>query len=63
MITLYELAGADDARRSSPYCWRIRMSLRRMGLAFAGVPWHLIEKARIAPAGATLVPVIRDGER
>ncbi len=63
MITLYELTGAEDARRFSPYCWRIRMSLRHKGLAFAGVPWRFTEKARIAPAGAELVPVIRDGER
>jgi glutathione S-transferase len=63
VIILYELTGAEDARRFSPYCWRIRMSLRHKGLAFEGVPWRFTEKARIAPAGARLVPVIRDGER
>lgn len=63
MITLYELTGAEDWRRFSPYCWRIRMSLRHKGLAFEGVPWRFTEKERIAPAGAQLVPVIRDGER
>lgn len=62
MITLYELAGADAPRRFSPYCWRARMSLRHKGLAFEGVPWRLVEKDRLAPAGAKLVPVIRDGE-
>lgn len=62
MITLYELAGAEDARRFSPYCWRIRMSLRHKGLAFQGVPWRFIEKARLEAAGSQLVPVIRDGE-
>jgi glutathione S-transferase len=62
VITLYELAGAEDARRFSPYCWRIRMSLRHKGLAFQGVPWRFIEKARLEAAGSQLVPVIRDGD-
>jgi glutathione S-transferase len=62
MITLYELAGAEATRRFSPYCWRIRMSLRHKGLAFEGVPWRFVEKDRLAPAGAKLVPVIRDGD-
>ena len=26
-ILLHDLAGADPARRFSPYCWRIRMAL------------------------------------
>ena len=62
MITLYELAGAEEARRFSPYCWRIRMSLRHKGLVFEGVPWRFVEKDRLAPAGAKLAPVIRDGD-
>lgn len=62
MITLYELTGAEDARRFSPYCWRIRMSLRHKGLAFQGVPWRFTEKARLEAAGSQLVPVIRDGD-
>jgi glutathione S-transferase len=63
MIALYELTGAEDARRFSPYCWRIRMSLRHKGLPFEGIPWRFIEKERLVPAGSQLVPVIRDGER
>lgn len=60
MITLYELTGAEATRRFSPYCWRIRMSLRHKGLAFEGVPWRFVERDRLAPAGSKLVPVICD---
>ena len=33
-ITLYDLAGADEHRRFSPYCWRTKMALAHKGLAF-----------------------------
>ncbi len=63
MITLYELAGADDARRFSPAVWRVRMALRHKGLAFEGRPWRFMEKEAIAPSGGGTVPVIVDGDR
>ena len=62
-ITLYDLAGAEEGRRFSPYCWRTRMALAHKGLAFETVPWHFTEKDRIAFSGQGRVPVIRDGER
>ncbi|MGY2050914.1 glutathione S-transferase N-terminal domain-containing protein [Methylobacterium sp. JK268] len=62
-ITLYELAGADPARRFSPFCWRIRLALEHKGLAFAGRPWRFTEKDAIAFAGSDKVPVLVDGER
>jgi glutathione S-transferase len=27
-IQLYDLAGAEDDRRFSPYCWRVKMALQ-----------------------------------
>jgi glutathione S-transferase len=60
-ITLYDLAGAEDDRRFSPYCWRTKMALRHKGLDFETVPWRFTEKDRIAFAGSTTVPVITDG--
>jgi|SRR5579859_1981589 len=61
-ITLYELAGAEEDRRFSPYCWRIILALKHKGLDFAGVPWRFTEKDRIAFAGTDKVPVLVDGE-
>lgn len=61
-IRLYELAGAEDDRRFSPYCWRIVMALRHKGLDFEGVPWRFTEKDTIAFAGTDKVPVLVDGE-
>lgn len=62
-LQLYEVAGADEAFRPSPYCWRIRMVLAHKGLAFRAVPWRAVEKARIAQSGGGTVPVLVDGER
>jgi glutathione S-transferase len=62
-ITLYDLAGAEDDRRFSPYCWRIRMALKHKGLEFETVPWRFTEKEVIAPHGSSTVPVLIDGGR
>ncbi len=60
-IKLYDLAGAEDDRRFSPYCWRIKMALLHKGLAFDTVPWRFTEKDAIAFSGSTAVPVLVDG--
>ncbi|HZQ72135.1 MAG TPA: glutathione S-transferase family protein [Burkholderiales bacterium] len=62
-ITLYDLAAAEDDRRFSPYCWRVRMALKHKGLDFETVPWRFTEKAVIAAHGSATVPVIVDGGR
>lgn len=62
-ITLFELTGADDGCRFSPYCWRIRMALAHKGLAVEAVPWRFTEKEAIAMSGQGRVPVLIDGER
>ena len=62
-ITLYDLAGAEDDRRFSPYCWRVKMALKHKGLAFDTVPWRYAEKDAIAFSGSQTVPVLVDGGR
>ena len=62
-IKMWDLAGAEDDLRFSPFCWRIRMALAHMGLAFETVPWRFTERAAIGFSGQGLVPVILDGER
>lgn len=60
---LYELAGAEEDRRFSPYCWRIRMALAHKGLDVETRPWRFAEKANIAFSGQDRVPVLIDGGR
>jgi len=62
-IKLYDLTAAEDDRRFSPYCWRVKMALAHKGLEFAAVPWRFTDKDMIAFSGSTTVPVIVDGER
>ncbi|HVB78960.1 MAG TPA: hypothetical protein VNE82_03305 [Candidatus Binataceae bacterium] len=47
-IKLYDLAGADEERRFSPFCWRTRLALAHKGLPTETIPWRLTEKDRIA---------------
>jgi len=61
-LKLFEVGGADDAFRPSPYCWRTRMALAHKGLAFEPVPWRAVEKDRIARSGGGIVPVLVDGD-
>lgn len=62
-IKLYDLAAAEDERRFSPYCWRIRMALAHKGLAVETVAWRFTDKDAIAFSGSGTVPVIVDGGR
>ncbi|WP_224005076.1 glutathione S-transferase family protein [Aureimonas sp. SA4125] len=62
-IILYELVGADPARPFSPHCWKTRMALAHKGLAFETSPVPFTEVPKIEDGFATIVPVIRDGER
>lgn len=60
MRFLYDLAGADEACRFSPYCWRIVMALAHKELAFETVPVRFTDKPLIAFSGQDKVPVLRD---
>ena len=62
MKKLYELAGADENRRFSPYCWRARMALAHKGLEVESLPWHFTEKEAISFSGQGRVPVLIDAE-
>ncbi len=46
MKKLYELAGADENRKFSPYCWRALMALAHKGLEVESQPWHFTENAK-----------------
>ncbi|MFN2646827.1 MAG: glutathione S-transferase family protein [Burkholderiales bacterium] len=60
-LKLYDLAGAEDDRRFSPYCWRAKMALKHKGLEFETVAWRFTDKDAIAPYKSSTVPVLVDG--
>lgn len=62
-LRLFDLAGADDDLRFSPYCWRTRLALVHKGLPFETRPWRFTEKDTIAASGQGKVPVLVDGEK
>ena len=61
-LVLWELAGAEDDRRFSPYCWRVRLALKHKGLDFQTKPWRFTEKDAIAFSAQGKVPVLQDGD-
>ena len=63
MLELYDLAGAEEDRRFSPFCWRTRLALAHKGLPVATIPWRFSEKQRLAPTGQGRVPVLVDNGR
>jgi glutathione S-transferase len=63
MLELFELAGAEEDRCFSPFCWRARLALAHKGLDAKTIPWRFTEKDRIAPSGQGRVPVLVDQGR
>jgi glutathione S-transferase len=61
-LKLWDLAAAEDDRRFSPYCWRIRMALAHKGLEAQTIAWRFTDTEQIAFSGQGLVPVLVDGE-
>ncbi len=59
---LFELSGADEDVRFSPYCWRIRFALAHKGLTAGTVPWRFTDKDAIVASGQGKVPVLIDGD-
>lgn len=60
---LYDLAGAEDDRRFSPYCWATKLALAHKRLVVDTIPWRFVEKEAISPSGQGRVPVLIDGDR
>nr|WP_245185454.1 glutathione S-transferase family protein [Falsiroseomonas frigidaquae] len=62
-MRMYDLAGADPARRFSPYCWRTKMALAMKGLPVETIAWRFTEKQVLGALGCDKVPVLVDGDR
>ena len=61
-LKLWDLAAAEDDRRFSPYCWRVKMALAHKGLEAETIPWRFTDTAAIAFSGQDKVPVLVDGD-
>jgi glutathione S-transferase len=61
-MKLYDLAGADDQLRFSPFCWRIKMALAHKGLSAETIAWRFTEKSVLPQPNAGQVPVLVDGK-
>ena len=59
-LILYDLAGAEPARRFSPYCWRVRLAIEHKGLSVETIPWRFTDKDVIAFSGQGRVPLLID---
>jgi glutathione S-transferase len=62
MITLYDLAGADDRLRFSPFCFRVKLALLIKGLAYRVERVRFVDKDKLAFSGQGLVPVLVDDD-
>jgi glutathione S-transferase len=62
-MKMWDLAAAEDDRRFSPYCWRIKMALAHKGLEAKTIPWRFTDTEAIAFSGQDKVPVLVDGEK
>ena len=62
-LRLFDLAGADDAVRFSPNCWRTRLALAHKGLPVETIAWRFTEKDAIAKSGQGKVPVLVTGDK
>ena len=59
---LFDLAGADEQVRFSPFCWRVRLALAHKGLPVETKAWRFTEKEAIAASGQSKVPVLVEGD-
>ncbi|AXS40612.1 glutathione S-transferase family protein [Breoghania sp. L-A4] len=62
-VVLYDLCGADEARRFSPYCWRVKMALahKHLGVEERATPFTKIRE--MVGGVSSTVPVISDEDR
>jgi glutathione S-transferase len=61
-MRMWDLAAAEEDRRFSPYCWRIKMALAHKGLEVETIPWRFTDKEAIAASGQDKVPVLQDDQ-
>ena len=61
-ITIYDLCGANQSHRFSPYCWRVKMAIMHKEFQIEEIPTPFTKIPEIAGGISATVPVIEDGE-
>ena len=62
-ITIYDLCGANQSHRFSPYCWRAKMAIMHKEFQIEEIPTPFTKIPEIAGGISATVPVIEDGEK
>lgn len=62
MLTLFELCGADDKVRFSPFVWRIKLMLEHKGASYDMQTVTFTDKSALGASNLKAVPVIKDGD-
>ncbi|MSQ60091.1 MAG: glutathione S-transferase family protein [Betaproteobacteria bacterium] len=62
-LKMFDLAGAHERHRFSPYCWRVRLACAHKGLALDTVPWRFADKAQLPTPNEGTVPLLVDDDR
>ena len=60
-ITIYDLCGANQSHRFSPYCWRAKMAILHKGFQIEEVATPFTKIPEVAGGVSATVPVIEDG--
>ncbi len=62
-ITLYDLCGANQAHRFSPFCWRAKMAIAHKGFEINSIPTPFTRIGEVAGGVSATVPVIEDEDK
>ncbi len=62
-VVLYDLCGADEQHRFSPYCWRAKMALAHKGIGAEERPTPFTKIREMVGGVSATVPVISDEDR
>ncbi len=62
-LKMFDLAGAEERHRFSPYCWRVRLACAHKGLPLETTAWRFTEKDKLPAPNEGTVPVLVDGNR
>lgn len=62
-IKMFDLAGAEDDRRFSPFCWRTKLALAHKGLPVDTIAWRFTETDALQPTSIGRVPILVDGDK
>ena len=61
-IKIFDLCGANQSHRFSPYCWRAKMAILHKGFQIEEIPTPFTKIPEVAGGISATVPVVEDGD-